>query len=380
MGAYTTIDDPSAYFQTALYTGTGATRKTVTNDGNSDLQPDLFWFKRRDSAAAHVIADTNRGANVAGPVGYTITANPNSTATDVAEGKGIMTITSNGFTVEEQVHAAGNVNTGSMVCWQWKCNGGTEQATVSESGNNPGHTRQTNVTAGLSIIVYTGTGAAGTIAHGLGKAPEVLIVKNGGVAVDWAVYHRGMTDAGYTLALNNNDAQVDSGTNRWNHTAPTSSVVHVGTGQQTNQDTKSFLMYAFTSIQGYSKFGSYKGNGSGTADGTFDGPFIATGFKPAWLMIKRTSYSAGDGWTMYDNARTPRAGSTTYSNYIDNKIGADSTAAELGNVYDAVDFLSNGFKIRTGRAGTNANGSTYTYMAFAENPFVTSTGVPTTAR
>jgi len=334
-------------------------------------------FKRRDGAAAHVIADTNRGANVAGPVGYTITANPNSTATDVAEGKGIMTITSNGFTVEEQVHAAGNVNTGSMVCWQWKCNGGTEQVTVSESGNNPGHTRQTNVTAGLSIIVYTGTGAAGTIAHGLGKAPEVLIVKNGSVAVDWAVYHSGMTDAGYTLALNNVDAEVDSGTNRWNHTAPTSSVVHVGTGQQTNQDAKSFLMYAFTSIQGYSKFGKYFGNGSGTEDGTFDGAFIYTGFKPAWVMCKRTSYSAGDGWTIWDNKR-PRANSTL--NDINNKLGADSTAAESGDVYDAVDFLSNGFKIRTGRGGTNAAGSRYTYMAFAENPFVTSTGTPTTAR
>ena len=362
--AYTNIDDPSAYFQTALYSGTGATRKTVTNDGNSDLQPDLFWFKRRDSAAAHVIADTNRGANVAGPVGYTITANSNSTATDVAEGKGIMTITSNGFTVEEQVHAGGNVNTGSMVCWQWKCNGGTEQATVSESGNNPGHTRQTNVTAGLSIIVYTGTGAVGTIAHGLGKAPEVLIVKNGSVAVDWAVYHKDMTDAGYTLALNNTDAQVDSGTNRWNHTAPTSSVVHIGTGQQTNQDAKSFLMYAFTSIPGYSKFGSYEGNSNA------DGPLLYTGFKPAFVMLKPADIN--EHWVIHDGTRDPFNKTYHY-------VFANETEAEAAGGTHHIDLLSNGFKIRTSNNNWNTS-STIIYMAFAESPFISSKGVPTTAR
>ena len=369
--AYTNIDDSSAYFQTALYSGTGATRKTVTNDGNSNLQPDLFWFKRRDSAAAHVIADTNRGANVAGPVGYTIAANSNSTATDVAEGKGIMTITSNGFTVEEQVHAGGNVNTGSMVCWQWKCNGGTEQATVSESGNNPGHTRQTNVTAGLSIIVYTGTGAVGTIAHGLGKAPEVLIVKNGSVAVDWAVYHKDMTDAGYTLSLNTTDQQLDSGTNRWNHTAPTSSVVHIGTGQQTNQDAKSFLMYAFTSIQGYSKFGTYEGTGNA------NGPFVATGFKPAFVMVKNID-NGGYNWAIMDNTRTPTNANGTYEWLWPDITAAEFTDGDSG-INMEIDFLSNGFKIRTARAELNL-ASTFVYMAFAENPFVTSTGVPATAR
>ena len=376
MAAYTTIDDPSAFFQIATYTGAGSTRKAVTNDGNSDLQPDLFWFKRRDGAAAHVIADTVRGANVAGPVGYTITSNPNSTATEVAEGKGVMTITSDGFTVEEQIHAAGNVNTGSMVCWQWKCNGGTEQATVSESGNNPGNTRQTNATAGFSIILYTGTGAVGTIAHGLNSAPDFMLIKSGPTTDNWAVYYGDPTDY---LVLNTVTAGVDSAA-WWNDTAPTSSVFTVGTDHSVNENAKGYIAYVWTSVPGYSKFGKYIGNGSGTADATFRGPFVYTGFKPAWLMIKRTSYSAGDGWTMFDNKRNPRAGTTQVGgNYIDNKIGADSTAAEQGDVYDAVDFLSNGFKLRTGRAGTNS-GSTYTYYAFAENPFVTSTGVPTTAR
>ena len=138
-----------------------------------------------------------------------------------------------------------------------------------------------------------------------------------------------------------------------------------------------YVAYFFKAKQGYSKFGKYVGNGSGTADGTFNGPMVYTGFKPAWVLVKRSSYSAGDGWFLYDNKR-PR--STSTGNYINNKLSPDSTAAESGNVYDAVDFLSNGFKLRTGRAGSNASGSTYIYMAFAENPFVTSTGVPTTAR
>jgi hypothetical protein len=278
-----------------------------------------------------------------------------------------MTITSNGFTVEEQAHAAGNVNTGSMVCWQWKCNGGTEQVTVSESGNNPGHTRQTNVTAGLSIIVYTGTGAVGTIAHGLGVAPEVLIVKNGSVAVDWAFYHSGMTDAGYTLALNNNDAQVDSGTNRWNHTAPTSSVVHIGTGQQTNQDAKSFLMYAFTPIQGFSKIGNY------IANANVDGPFVYTGFKPAWIL--RKALTRNEPWMLIDNKRNP-------VNLAATSINTSTTAAESTTGDYNIDFLSNGFKVSSGATsyGNHTVGNKYIYMAFAESPLVTSSGVPATAR
>jgi len=376
MAAYTTIDDPSAHFQSVLYEGTTSTRKTVTNTGNSDLQAGLFWFKNRDAAVPHVIADTNRGANNADG-GYTIVSNPNSTATEIAEAKGIMTITSNGFTVEEMTSAAGNVNTNSMVCWQWKGSGqGTGVGTdVAESGNNPGFKRQTNATAGFSIILYTGTGAVGTIAHGLNSAPKFMMIKSGPTTDNWAVYYGDPTDY---LVLNTVTAGVDSAA-WWNDTAPTSSVFTVGTDHSVNENAKGYIAYVWAEVQGYSKFGTYKGTGSGTADGTFDGPFVYTGFKPAWLMCKRTSYSAGDGWTMYDNTRPSRGGVTT-GNYISNKFGADSTAAESGDVYDAVDFLSNGFKLRTGRGGTNANGSTYTYYAFAENPFVTSTAIPTTAR
>ena len=369
MAAYTTVDDPSAYFQAAIYEGTTSTRKTVTNTGNSDLKPDLFWFKNRDDAAPNVIADTVRGANVAGPVGYTITSNTDSTNTEVAEGKGVMTITSNGFTVEEQVHAAGNVNTNSMVCWQWKCNGGTEQATVSESGNNPGHTRQTNVTAGLSIILYTGTGAAGTIAHGLNSAPKFMMIKSGPTTDHWAVYFGGST-AGIDHTdygrLNTTAGWLDSSA-YWNDTAATSSVFTVNTSNKVNKNAATYIAYVWAEVQGYSKFANYTGNGNA------NGPFIPLGFKPAWVMIKQaTDSSSGDGWHILDNTRDPHNPNT-------GKLFADSNTYEGTSSAIGVDFLSNGFKVRATDGGLNANTKKYIYFAFAEQPFVTSTGISATA-
>ncbi len=364
MAAYTTIDDPSAYFQTALYEGTTSTRKTVTNDGNSDLQPGLFWFKNRDSSTSHVIADTNRGANNSDG-GYTIVSNTDSTAVEVAEAKGVMTITSNGFTVEEMTSAAGNVNTNSMVCWQWAGSGqGTGVGTdVAESGNNPGFKRQTNATAGLSIILYVGTGAAGTIAHGLNSAPKFMMIKSGSTTDPWAVYYGDATDY---LVLNTTAATVDSAA-WWNDTAPTSSVFTVGTDHSVNEDAKSYIAYVWAEVQGYSKFGTYIGNGN--ADGTF----VYTGFKPAWVMIKPVT--AVEQWVIIDGTRSP-------SNQAMKQIKADDAAAEYNgaSVTNGIDILSNGFKVRTSRTEINTNGVIYTYMAFASSPFVSSTGTPTTAR
>ena len=362
MGAYTTIDDPSAYFQTALYEGTGATRKTVTNDGNSDLQAGLFWFKDRDAAVAHVIADTNRGANNADG-GYTIVSNTNSTATEIAEAKGIMTQTSNGFTVEEMESAAGNVNTDSMVCWQWKGSGqGTGVGTdVAESGNNPGFKRQTNATAGLSIILYVGTGAAGTIAHGLNSAPKFMMIKSGSTTDPWAVYYGDNTDY---LVLNTEAAAVDNAA-WWNDTAPTSSVFTVATDHSVNENAKSYIAYVWAEVQGFSKIGTYTGNGNAS------GRMIATGFKPAWVMIKKYTTSA-DSWVILDNKRDP-------DNVASGRLFPDLANAESTST-DMVDFLSNGFKLRTSGSAYNGSGVGYIYMAFAENPFTTSTGIPTTAR
>jgi len=363
--AYTNIDDPSAYFQTALFSGNGSTVVAVTNDGNSDLQPDLLWFKRRDGAVSHAIIDTNRGANVTsgfGPTGYNIVSNTNSTATEVADSTGVMTITSDGFTVKEMTYASGNMSTGSMCCWQWHCNAG-DRITFNESGGNPGGVRQTNATAGLSIIVYTGTGSNGTIAHGLGKAPEFLIFKRGNATNVWATWHQALGDD-YKIVLNSTDAKDSDGA-FMNSTLPTSTNITVGgASTNTNADGGTYLCYAWTSIQGYSKFGSYVGNGND------NGPFIYTGFKPAFVLTKGTNVSQ---WRLYDSARSP-------NNVNINRLFPYSNSAEATDTDAGIDMLSNGFKIRGSSGDYNASGTTYIYMAFAENPFTTSTGIPTTAR
>jgi len=362
MGAYTTIDDPSAYFQTAIYEGTTSTRKTVTNDGNSNLQAGLFWFKNRDSTAPHVIADTNRGANNADG-GYTIVSNVNTTATEIAEAKGIMTQTSNGFTVEEMTSAAGNVNTNSMVCWQWKGSGqGTGVGTdVAESGNNPGFKRQTNAAAGFSIMLYVGTGGVGTMAHGLNSAPSVIIVKSGSTTANWIVKHPSTTNNYDFLYLNTTGAPI-ANDGAWTQTDPTSTVFSIGAADAVNQDTKSFIAYVFAEVQGYSKFASYIGNGNA------NGRMVATGFKPAMIITKKISDTGN--WTIYDNKRDPFNVADTV--LLPNATNADQTVINF-------DFVSNGFKCRNS-GSENENGTTYIYMAFAENPFVTSTGIPTTAR
>ena len=358
--AYTNIDDPSVHFQTALYTGNGGTL-AVTNDGNSDLQPDLVWTKKRSDTSHNALVDSSRGA--------TKQIYSNLTAAEETV-SGVTAFNTDGFTLGS--NGTANGNGGTFVAWQWKCNGGT---TSSLSGNLASVV-QVNADAGFSIVKYTGSGGNGqSVLHGLGLTPEVIITKARNGTDDWYVYHKSI---GNTKILKLNTTGAEASSSVYDAAAVSSSAFFVSANLiYVGELGADFVSYCFAPIQGYSKFGSYVGNGTGTSDGTFDGTFVYTGFKPAWVMVKRSSYSAGDGWFIYDNKR-PRSGST--GNYINNKLAADSAGAESGNVYDAVDFLSNGFKLRTGRAGSNASGSTYIYMAFAENPFTTSTGIPTTAR
>ena len=351
--AYTNIDDPSAYFQAKTYTGNGSNGFAITNDGNSDLQPDFWWVKNRDKSYDHNLYDSTRGTS--------LRLVSNGTQGDATATDRIASFDTNGFTLNSSVIS--NENNNPHVAWQWKANGGT---TASNSDGATTSTVQANQDAGFSIITWTGTGSATTLGHGLGVAPAMLIVKNRTTAVDWAVYHKDLTDAGYVLQLNNTDAQADSGTNRWNHTDPTSSVFSVGAGQQTNQNTNNMICYAFAEKQGYSKFGKYAANGSA------DGPFVYTGFKPAFIMFKKSSDS-GDNWMMYDNKRPG-------FNVTDEALHPNSSAVEYDNANANLDILSNGFKLRSSFGWVNQNSHTYIYMAFAENPFVTSTGIPTTAR
>ena len=358
--AYTTIDDPSEYFHTLLYTGNGNDDRAITNSANSgNFQPDWLWIKERSSTSSHRLFDSSRGAS------KRIDANTDSAeGTDTSQQK---SFDSNGFTVGTS--GSTNANGDTYVAWQWKANGGTTSS-FTESGNNPGGTIQTNTTAGFSIITTTGTGNTGTIAHGLGAVPEIIISKQRSNAENWAIYHGSNTDAPETeiLTLNTTDATADNA-NGYNDTAPTSSVFTVHTKNEVNTDARTYVHYVFTPIQGYSKFGSYTGNGNA------DGPFVYTGFKPAWVMIKRTSGT--ENWVLWDNKRDPF--NNFYHVLLPNASSAEDTSnAGSGGRYVG-DFLSNGFKLRNTHDTSNSS-SDYIYMAFAESPFVSSEGVPTTAR
>ncbi len=355
--AYTTINDPSAHFQISLYSGNGSTQ-SITNDGNSDLQPDFLWFKNRNDTQVHQLFDSSRGiANSLRSNGADVenTDDPNDRLT---------AINSDGFSLGDD----GNPNNGSntYVCWQWKANGGT-RTTFTESSNNPGGGHQANTTGGFSIVDYVGTGGTGTVSHGLGAIPEWMLFKNRDTAQTWVVYHAANTSDPETdiLQLEATNATYDSNT-YFNDTAPTSSVFTVATSNDLNKDGDKIIAYLWTGIQGYSKFGSYVGNGSST------GAFAYLGFRPKWVLIKRTD--ATDDWKINDSARDFNG---QYGN--DASLHANENIAETTSASFNVDFLSNGFKVRSADAGCNADGGTYVYAAFAEHPMVSSKGTPTTA-
>ena len=351
--AFTTIDDPSAYFKVQLYTGDGSTQAITFDDTDTDMQPDLVWLKdRATSEASHKLYDSVRGTT------KYIAANNNG-----AEGteSGVTAFDSDGFTIGS---AAGtNANTVAFVSWNWKA-GTTSGISGSPSITPAGYSF--NADSGFSIVKWTGTGANATIPHGLGTASiGAVLIKNldGG---NWAVYHHANTSAPETdyLKLSTNAATVDNNT-WWNDTAPTSTLVNLGSYDEVNKNTENMVAYIFAEIQGFSKFGSY------TATGNADGPFIFCGFRPAWVMIKRS----GDGtnsWEIRDNKRDS-------FNTADDRLFADLNNAEDSD-NEGADFLSNGFKIRNTGAGCNNSGSTYIYVAFAEQPFVNSNGVPCNAR
>ena len=362
--AYTTIDDPSVYFQIGLYTGNGNDNKSI-NLGSAnftgeyvgqDIQPDWVWIKQRSGATRnHSLTDSTRGV--------TKHLSSDLDEAEATASNRFKSFDSNGFTLGDSGYT--NDADNPFVAWVWKCNGGT-RTTNTESGNNPGGGYQANTTAGFSIVDYTGTGAAGTMAHGLGAVPHVILFKaRSQGSNDWAVYHHRNTSAPETdfLRLNTNGATTDNA-NFMNDTAPTSSVFTVNTGSKVNSDGETYIAYCFTEKQGYSKFGSY------TSNNNADGPFVYTGFKPSWVMFKDTSASAY--WAIYDNKRDS-------VNPSDQVLAPNASDTEDGS-YNDIDLLSNGFKIRASGSPNNASSRTYIYLAFAESPFVSSKGVPTTAR
>ena len=357
--AYTNIDDPSAYFQTLLWTGNSTDGRALTNDGNSDLQPDWVWLKNRNAGYNHFLTDSSRGNT---KVLFSDLTNAEGTYTDMVE-----SFDTNGFTVGFDGGQVPNFNGNTFVGWQWKANGGT---TSSNTDGGITTTVQANTDAGFSIVTYTGTGSSNTIGHGLGVAPDMMIVKNRSGAYNWAVYHKDSNSSpeDYYAQLNTTNA-FSLATDIFGTSPATSTVIGVKNFNETNASGSNYVAYCFASKQGYSKFGSY--TGTGNRDGS---PFIYTGFQPAFIMVKNTA--SATGWAMFDNKRVIANGDMHY-------LAADRTDAESGTGFshvDPVDFLSNGFKVMNSDAWMNSSGTKYIYMAFAEAPFVTSTGIPTTAR
>ena len=347
--AYTTIDNPAEHFQVVTWTGNGTDDRAI----NIDMQPDLVWWKHRSSASYwHYLVDSSRG------IGNQIYANGNN-AEGTHSGGHVKSYTSTGITLDDD--QAINHPSTNYVGWMWKANGGT-RTTNTESGNNPAGGYQANTTAGFSIVDYTGTGGAGTMAHGLGVVPQMIIVKERDNAQSWYIYHHTLGNNS-ELYLNTNEASASPA--KWNSTTPTSTVFSLAANDGVNQDATGYITYCFAPIQGYSKFGSYTGNGNA------DGVFVYTGFAPAWVIQKRTNSSTDAHWHIFDVKRN------TYNPRNTRLEGNNNFADSTG---EGGDFLSNGFKWRSTDVRYNGSDDTYVYMAFAENPFVSSKGIPATAR
>jgi len=354
MAVYTAIDDPEAYFQTVIYTGND-TNRTITLDADTDMQPDLVWMKDRDQAIYHRLTDSVRG------VGKVLFTNVTNAEQDDEYGT-VGSFVSDGFTIRVGANAnstwvGANENTVKYVAWCWKAGG---SASTNENGSIDSSV-SANTDAGFSIVSFTGTGSVVTIGHGLGTTPAMIILKNRTVAGDyWHAFHQSLGGT-KVLYLNATSATATTSAS-WNDTNPTSTVFT--NGSSTYTDSSNYIAYCFAEKQGFSKFGKYTGNGN--ANGTF----IYTGFRPAFVMIKRTDSAAS--WVMHDTKRA------TY-NPAYKRLHAELADAEYTTSY-GIDILSNGFKPIVTDAVWNASGGTYIYMAFAEAPFVNSNGVPCNAR
>lgn len=334
-----TIPNGAAQFAATTYTGTGATRSITNTVNGISFQPDFIWMKNRSNVADHALYDALRTAMLSS----------NTTAAEVSASN-VITYNSNGFTISGGDSRL-NANTNTYVGWQWKASNATA---VTNTAGSITSSVSANPTAGFSIVTYTGTGANATVGHGLGVAPSFIIVKcRNTAATGWLTYARPLTATSF-LQLEST-AAVASNATAWNNTSPTSSVFTVGTSAFCNGNTQTYVAYCFSEIAGFSKFGSYTGNGSA------DGVFVHLGFRPRWVMIKRTDAGA-ESWNIHDSVRLGY-------NQVDTRLISDAANAEVTSAGVGIDILSNGFKVRTTNTGWNASGGTYIYAAFAENPF-----------
>ena len=343
------INKPSEYFNTKLYTGNGSTNAIT----GVNFQPDLVWIKSRSVIRDHVLTDSVRG--IASQI-HSNTTDAESTYTN-----DVTSFDSDGFTVSTDSDVNGNTYT--YASWNWLGANGT----ASNTDGSITSTVSANTTSGFSIVSYTGNSTDSTIGHGLGQKPDFIMVKErDSSSYDWVCYHSAL-GAGYAIALNLTDAAY--GATGWNNsTEPTSTVFSVDSAANSvNKSGSGFIAYCFAEKKGFSKFGSYTGNGNA------DGAFIYTGFKPAFIMIKKTSGTAS--WYINDNKRSSSGGFNVSDEYLRPDLSNGTGTDQNGG-----DFLSNGFKLRNSDTDYNASSATYIYMAFAEQPLVGTNNIPATAR
>ena len=348
------LDKPSDYFNTVLWTGNGADR-TITTDHATDW----IWMKDRDQAIYHRLTDSVRGV---AKVLFT-----NVTDAEQSDQYGTVgSFTSTGFTIRQGAsnsnYVGANENNIQYVGWSW-VGGGTASSNTDGSITS---TVSANTTSGFSIVSYSGSGSDGSIGHGLNTSPAMVIIKNrtSSTQADWVTWHQNLS-SGKNVFLNLTSAETTPSFGTI--TGVNSTVVNFTqqSGNQTSTSGHNYIAYCFAEKKGYSKFGSYVGNGSS------DGSYIHLGFKPAFIIIKITSGTGN--WVMYDNK-------INTENVMDTNFFPNLSNAEDEDTNHNLDFLSNGFKWRTTSGIRNGSGNQIIYMAFAESPFVTSTGIPTTAR
>jgi hypothetical protein len=340
-----TIPAGNLFMNATLYTGTAATQSITNGALGASFQPDFIWIKSRSSTDYHQVFDSVRG--ISGSGSPSLITNLTDAEANYGPTFGVTAVNSTGFTVVGN----GSFTNGSginYVGWQWKA-GGT--AVTNNVGSLSAQV-SANTTSGFSVVTYTGNGTAGaTIGHGLGATPAMIMIKGRNATGDWQVYHQSIGNTGI-VCLNLNIATFTT-VLAWNNTSPTSSVFTLGSGGDLNGNTNTYVAYCWTPIAGFSQFGSYTGNGSA------DGPFVYTGFRPRFIMLKDYT-NTGDNWILHDTARSP-------SNVVNLDLAANDSYAD--ETFTALDILSNGFKLRNTNNNWNGSGRGYIYMAFAENPF-----------
>lgn len=356
-----TIDDPSKYFQTHGYTGDGGTQD-ITLGGNSNLQADMIWIKQRTGESNYIIQDTNRGINK-----NMYTDNNSQENTDSGFGH-VNSVSSNGFQVDEGNSGEGNANkdTKEYSAWVWKANGGTTSANSAGDGNDS--TVQANTTSGFAITQHSASSnsQANTYGHGLGAKPGWMITRARNRTEDWRLYCKGKTDSVTgSYRINEQDAHNAHATAL--HLHPSTTTYGVGTDYSVN-GTWNYINYIWTEKQGFSKFGQYYGN---STSGANEGTFVYCGFKPAWIWMKRRDNA--DHHFVWDNIANPH-NVADWTFRLNNSVNGGADSAYY------IDIFSTGFRLKNTFSALNNNAEAYNFAAFAERPFVTSSGVPTCAR